>query len=383
MAGAMRGLARAAAVSAQRGETICRIKQERGIPVVGYLCCFAPPELMAAAGVLPYRITGRPGDTVSEADAYMEPYGCSYVRNIMAQAAKGRFDFLDGLVISHSCDMVQRLYGLWTYYRPLPYSRLFNVPHQVSPQAQRFFIRELGFFKESLEKYTGKVIPVDRLLETIHLANRNRALIRELYALRRLNPAPVEGSEMLDLLIAGSVLPADEFGLLLEEALEEVRARAAAAAGPARPRLLVWGSLLDDSSFYRLIEEAGGQVVADDTCIGFRAWDQDIPLTGDPFADLTAHYLVSFQCPRTDRGPGRQRFQYILDRAREYGCRGVVGYVISFCDPHKFDYPDLRDMLKEAGLPMLLIDDNYSFAPAGALQTRLQAFVEILTESEV
>ena len=27
---------------------------------------------------------------------------------------------------------------------------------------------------------------------------------------------------------------------------------------------------------------------------------------------------------------------------------------------------------------MLLIDDNYSFTPAGTIQTRLQAFIELL-----
>ena len=112
-----------------------------------------------------------------------------------------------------------------------------------------------------------------------------------------------------------------------------------------------------------MIEEAGGQVVADDTCIGFRVWEKDIPLTDDPYQGLKEHYFVNFQCPRTDRGPGIQRFQYILDRAREYNVDGVIGYIISFCDPHKLDYPDLRDYLKEADLPMLLIDDNYSFTP--------------------
>ena len=127
-----------------------------------------------------------------------------------------------------------------------------------------------------------------------------------------------------------------------------------------------------------MIEEAGGSIVADDTCIGFRTWDQDVPRSGDVYADLTAHYLVNFQCPRTDRGPGVKRFDYILDRIREYGVDGIIGYIISFCDPHKFDYPDLRDYLKKGGKPMLLIDDNYSFSPAEAIVTRVQAFLEMI-----
>ena len=114
----LQGLARAAHLAAHRDDAIRALKKESGKPVIGYLCCFAPPEIISAAGAIPYRITGRPGDSTAEADAYMEPYGCTYVRNILAQAVKGRLDFLDGLVISHSCDMVQRLYGIWTYYRP-------------------------------------------------------------------------------------------------------------------------------------------------------------------------------------------------------------------------------------------------------------------------
>lgn len=372
----LQGLARAEQVAREKDRRVRELKKETGKPVIGYLCCFAPPEIISAAGAIPYRITGIPGESTAEADAYVEPYGCTYVRNILTQAVKGRLDFLDGLVIAHSCDMIQRLYGIWTYYHPLSYSRLFNVPHQVSPWAQRFLKRELDFFRESLEQFTGVEATPDKLAETTALYNRNRALIREIYNLRLENPVLIKGSEMLHLLIAGGALPAEEFTVLLEETLAELKG--GAPRQPAGPRILVWGSLLDDSTFYRMIEDAGGQVVADDTCIGFRVWEKDVPGTGDVMDGFMEHYFVNFQCPRTDRGPGVGRFEYILERAREYNVDGVIGYVISFCDPHKLDYPDLRDYLKEAGMPMLLIDDNYSFAPAGAIQTRLQAFMEML-----
>lgn len=355
---------------------IRRIKAESGKPVIGYLCCFAPPEIISASGALPFRITGRPGEDNSAADAYVEPYGCTYVRNILARAVKGELDFLDGLVISHSCDMVQRLYGIWTYYHPLPYSYMFNVPHQVSPWGQDFFKRELAFFWESLEKFTGEKITAESLKETTAVFNRNRSLVRELYDIRKAAIPPVEGSEILDLLIEGGSLPPEYFTTLLEEKLAVIKKR---PRGTVRaPRLMVWGSIMDDPSLLRMIEEAGGRVVADDTCIGFRVWEKDVPVTEDPLDGFTEHYFVNFQCPRTDRGPGTGRFDYLLQRAREYNADGIIGYCISFCDPHKFDYPDLRDYLKAAGLPMLLIDDNYSFEPAGSIKTRLQAFIEMI-----
>lgn len=369
-------LERAAAMAAQPEALAADLRRESGQPVIGYLCCFAPPEIISAAGAIPHRITGRPGEPTAEADAYMEPYGCTYVRNVFTQGLKGRLDFMDGLVVSHSCDMIQRLYGIWTYYHPFSYSRLFNVPHQVTPWSERFFKRELDFFKESLEQFTGQKVTGEKLRREIELANSNRALIRQLYRHRLVNPPLLRGSEMLSLLLAGGWLPPKDFNRLLKEALEEVEKRA--PEGPARPRLLVWGSLLDNIAFYKMIEEAGGDVVADDTCIGFRLFEKDIAVHEELNEGLKDHYFVNFQCPRTDRGPGTARFEYLLQRAREYNADAFVGYIISFCDPHKFDYPDLRDYLKEADYPMLLIDDNYSFAPAGTIQTRLQAFVEML-----
>ncbi|MDZ4132569.1 MAG: 2-hydroxyacyl-CoA dehydratase family protein, partial [Dethiobacteria bacterium] len=214
------------------------------------------------------------------------------------------------------------------------------------------------------------------LRETIAAYNKNRTLIRNIYALRKTDQPAVEGSEVLDLLIAGGALPPADFSTLLASTLKTVKERK--PEKEKTPRILVWGSIMDDPTLYKMIEEAGGTVVADDTCIGFRVWEKDVPITEDLYDGLTEHYFLNFQCPRTDRGPGTGRFDYILERAREYKVDGVVGYSISFCDPHKFDYPDLRDYLKKEGLPMLLIDDNYSFEPAGAIKTRLQAFMEML-----
>lgn len=363
--------------AAHKGEEfIRRLKAETGKSVIGYLCCFAPPEIISASGAIPYRITGQPGGDTSAADAYVEPYGCTYVRNILARVAEGKLDFLDGIIISHSCDMVQRLYGIWSYYHPLSYSYMFNVPHQVSPWGQSFFKRELVFFQESLEKFTGLKVSAESLRETISAYNKNRFLVRDIYNLRKISQTPIEGSEVLDLLIAGGALPPADFSTLLNEYLGEATRRN--PGKDKKPRILVWGSIMDDPALYRMIEESGGTVVADDTCIGYRVWEKDVPITTDLYDGLTRHYFVDFQCPRTDRGPGIGRFDYILERAREYNVDGVIGYSISFCDPHKFDYPDLRDYLKREGLPMLLIDDNYSFEPAGAIKTRLQAFMEML-----
>jgi benzoyl-CoA reductase/2-hydroxyglutaryl-CoA dehydratase subunit BcrC/BadD/HgdB len=182
---------------------------------------------------------------------------------------------------------------------------------------------------------------------------------------------------MFHVLVAGLSIPAAEYVELLREVLEEVRPRSPRL--PGAPRLLVWGSVIDHPKLYEIIEETGGHVVADDNCIGTRSCVNQVDPGASPLKALSRAYFADVQCPRTDRGPGTARFDYLLDMVRDYDVRGVVGYTYQFCDPHKLDYPDLRDLLKAKGVPMLLVDDDYSLGNGETIKNRVQAFLETLS----
>jgi benzoyl-CoA reductase/2-hydroxyglutaryl-CoA dehydratase subunit BcrC/BadD/HgdB len=91
------------------------------------------------------------------------------------------------------------------------------------------------------------------------------------------------------------------------------------------------------------------------------------------------YYFRGFQCPRTYRGTDLSRFDYVVEAAREYGAQGVILYMLSFCDPHKFDLVDVRRHLDEAGLASLVLEDDYTLANVESMRTRIQAFVEMLS----
>jgi benzoyl-CoA reductase/2-hydroxyglutaryl-CoA dehydratase subunit BcrC/BadD/HgdB len=173
-------------------------------------------------------------------------------------------------------------------------------------------------------------------------------------------------------------IPVEEFNRLLTEVIEEVLSRKQRSANKAA-RLMLYGSVCDDSSLLQLAEENNAYVVIDDTCIGTRSFMQDVPKTPDPLDGLVEAYFSSFLCPRTDRGAEGGRLQYIIDLAKEYKADGVIMYIYSYCDPHKFDAPDVRDFLKKEGLPALIIDDDYTLTNLAAIRTRVQAFVELLS----
>jgi len=280
---------------------------------------------------------------------------------------------------------VERIYNIWTYYRKPAYSHFINVPHMVRyPASHKFFKAELEVFKRSLEAYSGREISPQGLRQATQLHNENRALLRKLSQMRKEDPPLVSGSEMTEVMIAGSIIPADEFQELLTAAIEDATTRSERPPKTA-VRVLVYGAELDDAAFIRLIEESGANVVIDDHCLGTRNYWRDVDLTDDPLDGITSNYLENIRCPRTYRDtPGtyqadmENRFSYLRDYVKEYNVNGVIAYIYRFCDTHELDLPEIRDYLEAEGLPFLHLEEDYDISAAGRLKTRVQAFLEMI-----
>jgi benzoyl-CoA reductase/2-hydroxyglutaryl-CoA dehydratase subunit BcrC/BadD/HgdB len=75
--------------------------------------------------------------------------------------------------------------------------------------------------------------------------------------------------------------------------------------------------------------------------------------------------------------PANPRAERLLRLLRTTGAQGVILVLPKFCDPHAFDHVLLARALDEAGVPHLLIETEVT-TPTGQLRTRLQAFIEML-----
>jgi len=325
-------------------------------------------------------------DPVTVAHSYCDPALCPFIKSCFDAALKGAYDFLDGWVTPDSCDSRVNLYRIWNYNLPLPYTYWLNVPNFLDEDCFKFFKEELVLFKKSIEKLAQMKISNRKLQYAIDLHNQQRALLRELYQLRKPEPPLVCGSEVMQILIAVASLPIEEANQMLKGVISEVKERSDRPEG--KKRLLIWGPEIDHPAFFKLIEDSGGNVVIDDLCLGTRYFWYDVDKSPDPLDGLSVRYLGKVMCPRTIRGKGEgratrqqdleERFGHIRDFAREFSVDGVILYVMKYCDLHEFDVPDLRDYLEKEGLAVLHIESDYSMAAVGALKTRIQAFLEMI-----
>jgi len=291
--------------------------------------------------------------------------------------------------MSHVCDVGEKTAHIWNIYLNPPYFHFIDTPHTIHKAAQKQHKELLKDFKKTLESFTGKEISPVRLKEAIEAHNQQRALVRELYELRKPSPPLISGAGTLQVMVALMSLPVEEGSKLLRQVISEVKqGRDAPAEKPVR--LLIWGSIIDDIALIEMIEGLEANVVMDDTCVGSRAYWSDVKLTEDPLDGLAYRYLVELKCPRTFReaifGETKKdymadlenRFSYLRDYAKEWNAKGVILQSVRYCDIHGYEVPGLKDYLDHIGLPNIYLEHDYSEAALAPLRTRVQAFLEVI-----
>jgi benzoyl-CoA reductase subunit C len=359
--------------------------KKEGKKFIGYVCSFVPLEIISASGCTPFRLRGNVHEPITKGDALLETIVCPYYRSVFDVSVKGKYDFLSGLVIPHGCDSMVRSYSSWSYSLPYSYFHFVNTPTVCVESSIEFFNAELNTFRKSLEKFAGKRITDEDLAQAIRIYNENRDKVRALYEFRKADPPLISGTELTMLLIAGSSLPIGEANALFDQVLAEIGKRKKSQLNKG-PRIFIDGACVDNIELIKLVEELGGNVVADTICNGARDYFPKADAGGDPIDALGRRYLDKINCPKTYRenktgtfeGDIASRFGDIGAYAKEFKVDGAILYVYKYCDPFGFEVPARKAYYKSINVPLLHLEDVYSAGTIGQLRTRVQAFLEMI-----
>jgi benzoyl-CoA reductase subunit C len=383
-----KGLNLAKEVYQDRGRRVQELRKA-GKKVIGYLCLYPPVELITALGLVPFRIFGDMSEPITAADRVSTTVVCPFLRSILDLALKDKFNFLDGTVGAHTCDIGMTTIIAWRDSKiGTPFTHFIDVPHTDNESSIGYFEGQLNSFKRHLEEFAGEKITDDKLKKAVELHNRQRKLVRDLYDLRKSDPPLLTSMENLEVMVSLFSLPVEEGNDLLEEVIREVKERKVKPA-KKKARLLVWGPVFDNTSLYDLIENADASVVVDDTCVGTRAFWADVKPPYDLHA-LAHRYLVDIKCPRTYRQSEpfemkrdydkdlESRFSYIKKAITDWHVNGVIMQSVKYCDTHGYEVPNLRHYFDTLGIPNIYIEHDYSERSLAPIKTRVEAFVETL-----
>ncbi len=357
--------------------------QAAGKKVIGYSCSYVPAEIFHTLDMLPVRLRGIETEGMDIGDAYFGPYICSFPKCILQLAAKGRFFFLDGAIITPGCDSMRRLDECWRkagqdYGDVLPpYFYYFDVPHKTAPHGMKWFVEEIEYLIASVENHFGMQLDREALKKSIALYNRGRQLLKKLEKMRSRPEVPISGRDAFAIAIAGTVMPRETFTDQLQQHLEELDSNQPATQD--KKRLMVIGSICDDIDLIELIENRNeAVVVADNLCFGVRFEGNFVSEEGDPVKALAGAYLGESTCPRMF-GQYTQRLAALKEKIENARVDGVIMQNIRFCDLHGSEHGLLERDLEKAGIPCLKVEREYGpLTDTGRLNMRIQAFMERL-----
>ncbi|MHA2393193.1 MAG: 2-hydroxyacyl-CoA dehydratase subunit D [Promethearchaeota archaeon] len=336
-------------------------------------CVETPEEIILAADMIPVRLFGNPSISIDKANEHVPPTHCVWARNILEQAIMGLDDDIKGVITTHGCDCTNREFDLWLECVDLEFLFFLNAPLKRNNSALNFFINDIKELIVQLEEKFKVKLTFEKINTAIKKMNKIRNLLREISNFR--TEMKLKGSEFHSLVKTSQQSNKDEIIEILKSKLTEIRDRDSFQRDNLK-KILLTGSVIDDTEFIKFLERLDFQIVIDDLCIGTKYFWNDVKESGDPIKAL-AEYHVSKPIYST-KFPSYERFELLQNLVEKYKVDGIINIAQKFCEPVLYDHPYFNKRFKELEIPYLFVEMEYNRESYKQLTTRFEAFTEII-----
>ncbi len=367
-------------------------EKEKGKKVIGYMCLFAPTELILAADAIPVRVNSGWYDTSKLGDRVVPVEVCPVIRSTIGAKMIELSPFLeqsDALISVLTCDGMTKLSEILSDYKTI---WGMNVPRiKDSTQSLRFWNDEIKQMKTQIEQFTGNKITRKSLKESIELSHRATKAFRRLQDLRKGSPVIMGRDAMLvnQTYLWDDKLRWTEKTEVLCDELEARAQRKDWVCSPDTPRVMVTGTPMfwpDNWKLPTLVEESNPQgiIVADEQCSGERILNDPVGVDewsmDDMLNAIGERYLMASTCPCfTSKDGNEDRINWLLNKVKEWKVQGVIYYVVRGCMLYAMEYTRVKKALDKINIPVYYLDTEYTREDVGQMKTRVEAFLEMLT----
>ncbi len=347
------------------------------LPKIGYFCSYTPVELIRAAGFHPVRIKGTDRESCSANEVLCSNI-CPYIKAVVDQKIMGNLEDFKGMVFVNSCDGMRRLYDAWIKLDEgkKTFNYILDIPKNTDDAAVYYYANLLKNLKEKLESYFTLKIHNDDINNSISTYNVVREKVWIFLQKYWSGYIGQSGYEIFSLLKKGVNAVPEKFSSYLSHIMKQ--------KGDIRdtrdiPRLFVWGSIMENERIMKVIEDAGAKVVAEDLCNGSRYFDAQVDITSDPILSIASRYIKRAPCSRMVNI--FERINNVLTIMQEKSIHASIYHTLKFCDHNLLDYPVIKKTFHEKNIPLLHLNCDYTLSSEGQIKTRVEAFLEQLTNA--
>jgi len=356
-----------------------------GRKVIGSFCVFVPEEIVRAADTTLVGLCTGADFATDEAENFLPRNTCSLIKSAFGFKLGKVCPYIesaDMIVGENTCDGKKKSYEVLNDLISNLY--VMDLPQMKSDQGRALLKAEYMRFKEAIEELTGITIDVARLKKGIEIVNNKRNAIYRLSSLRKFDPSPISG---LDVLLVNQVFFYDDptrFTLSVNKICDELEQRIEKKQGvfpENTPRILISGCPMAVPNWKLpwIIETSGAVIVGEESCVGERGTrnlTDDSPNTVDELMETIVDRYFKIDCAIFTPNP--DRLNHIEEMVETYKADGVIHYGLQFCQPYLMESMSVEKALEAKDIPTLRIDTDYSMEDMGQLKTRVEAFIELI-----
>jgi benzoyl-CoA reductase/2-hydroxyglutaryl-CoA dehydratase subunit BcrC/BadD/HgdB len=234
--------------------------------------------------------------------------------------------------------------------------------------------------KSFLEITFETTITDESIEREIRDTNEKNRLMQRFFEYAIPHPPVLCATEMYDVISIAMVLGAEELREVLEPALailDERIKNGLAFGSKTSPRVLVSGCPIngDSAKVLRIIENAGGVIVALEACSGMKPFMMKIDEgTGDPLAALARAYLT---IPCSCMTPNTRRLTSLDGMINKFRPDAIVDVILQACHSYNVESSSVERHIKtKHGLSFLKIETDYSSGDVERIGMRVEALLE-------
>lgn len=359
--------------------------KEEGKKVIGTFCLYVPDEIIFALDAIGVGLCGGTNFSNYASEDLLPANICALIKSALGFGIGNicpYYAMTDILIGETTCDGKKKAWEVLSEFKSI---YVVETPQcRTRSQAKAHFIEELKGLIIKLEEVTGNKLAIEKLKTAMKKIKKKRQQLKRVYETRKADPVPISGK---DALLVSQIAFYDDpdrqiqmVGKLAEELEERVKKDIGAGEKGAK-RILVSGTpmAIPNWKIHHLVESKGAVIVAEETCTGTRYFDSEYEVKGDNLDDLLeviADRYLGINCACFTPNEGRK--EDIIKLAEKYSADGIILYTLNFCQPYDVEAIGLEKELKKEGIPVISIATDYSSEDEGPLNTRIEAFLEML-----
>ena len=348
--------------------------------VIGYFPVYFPEEIVHAAGLRPHALLGGGNKLeVRLADARIGSFVCSICRSTTEQGLDGTLHGMKGFFTQPICDAAKHMAGIWGRNFPAQPSQILALPQNVNSSASvRYIYDEYERLRGVLADQVGHAILDEAIRASLRVYNENRRLQRELYRIRRDDPARLSTVESYLLVRAGTRVRREEHNQILRDALRLLAERRVRPRD--KPRVIFLGGFCEQPPLEMIeaIEDACF-IVEDDLLIGQRWITEDIVVDdGDPVWALAESYVEHSASSPVQYDARKPKEEMLMRMLRDARAEAAIISAAKFCEPGLDDQLALSHKLDAEQVPYLVLEFEEKMTSFEQMAMQVETFAESL-----